>query len=101
MAYKVYFSEKALADQRSIISYMLDILESPDAARHFLGEVEAMALDLEYMPSASPYCREPRLKSLGYQKYLLMSYIALFKVENDAVYIAHIFHQSQNYARLV
>ena len=100
MAYSVHFTEEALADQTNIVEYLVKSLSSPTAARHFLRELEEIVFELEQTPSAFPYSREPRLKNLDYQKFLFMNHIALFRVDGNDVYVAHIFHQSQDYAKL-
>lgn len=101
MAYSVHFAEEALADQANIVAYLVESLRNSNAARHFLGELEEIVFELEQTPSAFPRSREPRLKNLGYRKCLFMNYVALFRIDGDAVYITHIFHQNQDYAKLV
>jgi len=41
------------------------------------------------------------LAEKGYRAVLLGSYIMLYTFEDETVYIAHIFHQRQDYAQLV
>ena len=101
MAYSVHFTGQALADQAGITEYLARSLENPDAARHFLDELEGLVSTLECTPEAFAILAEPKLGALGYRKIPFMNYIALFRVEADRVYITHLFHQSQDYARLV
>ncbi len=101
MAYSVHFTNQALADQAGITEYLMRSLGNPDAARHFLDELEGLVSTLERTPEAFAILEEPRLGALGYRKIPFMNYIALFRVESDHVYITHLFHQCQDYARLV
>lgn len=101
MAYSVHFAAEALADQESIVHYLAVTLINHEAAKHFIGELEEIASLLEEMPGAFPFSSEPRLRTLGYQKALFMNYVLLFRTEGKTVYIVRIFHQSQNYAKLV
>ena len=41
------------------------------------------------------------LARLGYHTVLVEDYIALYYKEDDEIFIAHLFHQSQDYASLV
>ena len=101
MPYSVHFTGQALADQAGITEYLVKTLGSPDAARRFLDELESLVSTLECTPEAFATLTEPKLHALGYRKIPFMNYIALFRVESDRVYITHLFHQSQDYARLV
>lgn len=43
----------------------------------------------------------PELAALGYHACLVNSYVMLYYYTDDEVVVAHIFHQSRDYARLV
>lgn len=53
------------------------------------------------MPLMHPLSHLPELAALGYRPIHIKRYAALYKVTNDKIVIAHIFHQTQDYARLV
>lgn len=101
MAYSVHITAEARADQESIVGYLMNDLGNQKAAKHFIDELEKAISALEETPNAFPFSQEPRLRFLGYQKALLMNYILLFRTEKQSVYIIRIFHQSQDYAKLV
>ena len=42
----------------------------------------------------------PELAELGYRSFRVLNYIALYKVLDGGIVIAHIFHERQDYARL-
>lgn len=46
-------------------------------------------------------CKLPEIAKLGHHACRVNSYIMLYYFEDDAVVIAHVFHQRQDYARLV
>ena len=48
-----------------------------------------------------PLSHIPELARLGYRATSFGAYTMLYYVENDVVFIAHVFHQHRNYARLV
>lgn len=76
-------------------------LRNQKAAKHFIDELEKTISELEETPNTFPFSQEPRPRILGYQEALLMNYILLSRAEKQSVYIVRIFHQSQNYAKLV
>lgn len=43
----------------------------------------------------------PELAELGYPSFRVLNYIALYKVLDGGIVIAHIFRECQDYARLV
>ena len=43
----------------------------------------------------------PELAARGYRTMHVNNYVALYRVKDDMVVVAHIFHQTQNYASLV
>ena len=72
------------------------------AANAFLDAVEDRIGMLEQGVVEFPFARDPALFAAGYHATLVKSYIMLYKVtENGDVHIAHVFHQSQDYASLV
>ena len=101
MAYNVNFAAEALADQESIVRYLVNDLGNQKAARHFIEELSGAISALRETPNAFPFSRETRLRLFGYQKALFMNYVLLFRTEEQNVYIVRIFHQSQDYSKLV
>lgn len=41
------------------------------------------------------------LAARNYRSFPVDNYVYLYKFEHETIYIAHVFHQSQDYARLV
>lgn len=101
MAYRARLAESAERDRDRIVLYLLDEFGSPQAAGHFMDELDAVIANLEAVAESFPLAREARVARMGYRKALFMNYIALFKVEGDEANVARIFHQSQDYAKLV
>ena len=52
-------------------------------------------------PELHALSRMPELATKGYRPLFVKNYVALYKVHDGAIVIAHIFHQSQDYARLI
>ena len=101
MAYKVKLTKQAEDDYRAIVAYLIDTFESQQAARHFLNELENVITHLGEIPLAYSSVEEPRLRAMGYRKVPLMNYVLIFRIKDEQVYVIHIFHQQQDYAKLI
>ena len=102
MACEVRLTAQAELEVVNIVAYLAESLCNSQAADRFLDELDALMTRLEQAPDLYPACAEPRLRSLGYRKAPLMRYVALYRqVGTDQVVIGHVFHMSQDYARLV
>lgn len=99
MTYSSRILESADRELGEIIAYLAGY--SREAARAFLNDYE-LQLDLicsgtiEYRLS-----RMPELAQLGYHCALVGNYLFLYYIEGDIVVVAHLFHQRQDYAKLV
>ncbi len=101
MAYKLVIAREAQGEYRAVVGYLATTLGSPQAARHFMDEFDAKGELIGQQPKAFDLCHPPELAVLGYRSAAVMRYTVLYRIADDRVIIAHIFHQSQDYARLV
>lgn len=101
MAYRLVIAREAQREYRAVVDYLAKTLGSPQAARHFMDEFDAKAELMRRRPEAFDLCHLPELAALGYRSTAVMRYTFLYRVAGDEVVIAHVFHQSQDYARLV
>lgn len=99
MAYNVKVLPTAELEVEDIVEYLSGFVVQP--ARHF---IEDYRRQLELLASGVidyGLCKLPEVAKLGYHVCRVNSYIMLYYFEGDAVVIAHVFHQRQDYARLV
>ena len=101
MAYRAIILHEAQREYENIVEYLSDVLKSPQAAIHYIEEFAYQLDPVRSNPCIHALSRLPELAARGYRSMLVNSYIALYKVEDDVVVVAHIFHQSQDYARLI
>ena len=101
MAYEVVILDEAQREFRSIIDYLCNVLESPQATAAFMEEFEHQVSLIADNPELFALSRLPELATRNYRTAHINKYIMLYKVEGDLIAIAHIFHQTQDYARLV
>ena len=101
MAYSVTIAAEAMREYEQIVSYLSGTLKSPAAAKSFVDEFMYQIDSVRNNPELHALSRMPELAAKGYRPLFVKNYVALYKVHEGAVVIAHIFHQSQDYARLV
>ncbi|MEE0705179.1 MAG: type II toxin-antitoxin system RelE/ParE family toxin [Adlercreutzia sp.] len=101
MAYKKVILKSAQAEYRDIVSYLVEVLKSPQAAIHFMNEFDYQLDLIVETPEMFSLSRMPELAARGYRAAHVNNYLMLYKIQDQNVVVAHIFHQSQDYARLV
>lgn len=101
MACEVIVAKQASDDLDTALLYLKQSLFAPDAAKSLLDAFAEFVDSVAEFPLMYPVSDEPRLNSRGYRKALLEGYVALYMVDDQKVYVLHLFHQSQDYAALV
>lgn len=101
MGYRRRILPRAEAELEEIVSYLSNALGSPGAAKTFLDDFVSQVDTLCEHPHMRPLSHLPELVELGYRSAPVGNYLFLYRVVDDEIVIAHTFHQSQDYARLV
>lgn len=101
MAYELQILKSARLEYLSIIEYLLEEFKSPSAAAHFIDEYTSKTKTICIFPLSRPLSHCQELADREFRYYLVMNYIVLYRFVDDVVEIAHIFHQSQDYASAV
>lgn len=101
MAYEVVILDEAQREYRAIVAYLCDILGSPQAASSFMDEFDYQVSLIADNPELFVLSRMPELAARGYRAAHVKNYIFLYAIRGDRVVIAHMFHQTQDYGRLV
>lgn len=99
MASEVRILPSAEEELSEVVGYLA--VRSQQAAVRFLAAYEEK---LELLASGTvdfALSHLPELARLGYHACRVQSYVLLYYREENAVVIAHVFHSSRNYARLV
>lgn len=99
MAYSIRILPSAEQEIEEIVEYLLT--HGPNTARAF---TTAYRRQLELLASGTVdygLANLSELAQLGYHTCHVTSYLTLYYYEEASVVIAHVFHQSQDYARLV
>lgn len=99
MACKVRIQPTALQELESVVNYLLGF--GQNTALAFLNAWDKL---LEHLSNGVVEHRLSRFESLahlGYHTVLVKGYIVLYFKEGNDIVIAHLFHQSQDYASIV
>lgn len=101
MEYNVVETDEIKKNLNEALDYIELVLASPSGAASLAHAYISIIETLATFPNAYPVSNEPRLKRLGYRKALAANYIVLYKVVGNTVYLTNLFHQSQDYTKLV
>ena len=101
MTSSVIIHNQAKEDYRRIVDYLLLVSDGPTPAKRFIDEFDRQVELVCDNPDLYALSRVEALAELGYRAALVNNYIMLYFVLDDTVHIAHVFHQSQDYARYV
>lgn len=101
MACKRVILDAAESEREKIVAYLMSVAGSPSVAAGFLDDMDrAIDLICEF-PAMHALSRMPELAEKGYRAALFGSYVMLYTLSDDTVYVEHVFHQRQDYAHLV
>lgn len=101
MACEYRFLSGACLEYEGIVEYLLALGDGPTVARSFVDEFDRQLERICDNPEAFPLSRLPQVAAKGYRVALVKNYALLYFFRDGVVYIAHIFHQRQDYAQLV
>lgn len=101
MTYKVEILSEAQMEIREIVEYLAKVLKSPQAATGFIDEFQNQVDLIRSDPEIFAVSRVAELAAKGYRVTFINNYVMLYAVRHDTVFIAHIFHQRQDYFRLI
>ena len=101
MACEYVLLEGARAEIDATLAYLLEAADGPRAADRFLDELVRQIERACDNPTMFALSRMPELAVLGYRSMLVGDYVILYFVRDGLVFIAHLFHQRQDYASLV
>ena len=84
MAYKLIVTDRADEQIDRLVAYLISYLKNPEAASHFLDELEYLFLR-------------------GYREAIFheMNYRVVFRTDSQTVYILGVFHMLEDYGRKV
>lgn len=103
MAYKLIVTDRADEQIDRLVAYLISHLKNPEAASHFLDELEAIYELLEENPYQFAESKKEYLFLRGYREAIFheMNYRVVFRTDSQTVYILGVFHMLEDYGRKV
>lgn len=103
MGYELIISDRADELIDRLTSYLLNKLKNPDAAAHFLDELESVYDRLIDNPYQFPDSPDEYLLLRGYREAVFetMQYKIVYRIDNQRVLIVGVFHTLEDYRRKV
>lgn len=93
------------SDVRGELELALDCLEfvlfEPTSAKELAQSYLVFIKNVARFPEMYPLARDESLSKRGIRAASLQNYVVLYVYDETCVQILHLFHQSQDYARLV
>ena len=86
-----------------IVSYIVNELKNPIAAKNLLTKIESSFETISYNPLAFALCKDKHLHDGGYRKITVDNYIIFYRVDNECntVYIMRVIYGRRNYINLI
>lgn len=99
MIYRLCVTEHAQELLDELIYHLLNRLNSKQAARHLLDEIDGIYDRLEDNPMQFPLSKDWYLSTRGYREAIVpqMNYMIIFRIDDHVVNVVGIFHQLENY----
>lgn len=85
MTYKLLITQDANNDIDEIISYIVNELKNPIAARNLLSEIESGFEMISFNPHAFPLCNDKRLRNSGYRKITVKIVVFIVNCEYNSL----------------
>ena len=103
MGYELIISERADELTDRLAYYLLNKLQNPPAASHFLDELDTIYDRLADNPYQFPESPDEFLFLRGYREALFetMQYKVIYRIENQRVFIVGVFHTLEDYRRKI
>ncbi len=99
MAYRIEIQDSAHSDVEAILAYLLSM--NPPAADTFYTSLKQCTASLKEGLVDYALSRFEELAKAGYHTMFFNDYAILYFQKGGTRTIAHVFHQKQDYARLV
>ena len=102
MVYNIEITDFAFKQLDSILNYIINQLQNPDAAAAVMDDFDEAIIKLERSAGSLKPCEEAELAQHGYRRYHLARhrYVLLYRIDGRNVFIDRIYHELQDYHNL-
>ena len=99
MDYKLKVTYAADRDLRGIVRYLMEELQAPDAAAHFLRQVETCYAHIRVYPKMYALCENAVSKTDGLRKAVIGNYVLIYQTDDKQkqTTVLRLFYGRQDY----
>lgn len=101
MACKVIQHPDVRRELEHTLDYLEFVLFEPTSAKELARSYLVFIKNVARFPEMYPLARDEILSKRGIRAASLQNYVVLYVYDDTYVQVLHLFHQSQDYARLV
>jgi len=97
--HKLRYLPSAERDIEEAVEYLTH--EEPSAALIFLDALDHAAFQISKFPKTGPLSRDKRLAAKGYRIMIVSSYVMIYTVRDNIVWVLRVIHGKRNYPALL
>lgn len=101
MEYRVVFTDSYHEELQAVVRYLVDASGSAASADRLLSAVDNMIDLLSVTPELKAVSAKSSLMEREMREWFTCNYVIVYRFDGEVVYLEHIFHQLQDYERLL
>ena len=103
MQYRIEISELAEKQYDNILNYLLNRKKNPQVVSNVMEDFDYTVGQLKSKADVFGYCRDERLRAMGFQKLHFKShrYLFVYRIQSDRVIIEGMYHELQDYENAI
>lgn len=101
MAFEIIVSDSYERELFGILAYHYGELSAPSAAKDLMEKLDGAVGIIAQTPEVKAASSKPVLGRMELREWFACNYVIVYRFDGEAVYLEHIFHQSQDYAQLI
>lgn len=103
MQYRIEISELAEKQYDNILNYLLNRKKNPQAISNVMEDFDYTVGQLKSKADVFGYCRDERLRAMGFRKLHFKShrYLFVYRIQSDRVIIEGMYHELQDYENAI
>lgn len=100
MGYRIAATETFAHEYENVLDYLVDVLGSAQAATSLVDALDNVESILSEQPEINAISPKSALLVLDLREHFVKNYVLVYRIEDEVVYLEHLFHQSQDFGRL-
>lgn len=101
MGYKIAATKTFSREYEDVLNYLIDVLGSKQSAKSLVDALENVESVLSEQPEINAISRKSALFEHDLREHFVKGYVLVYRIDDDTVYLEHLFHQSQDFGHLI